>query len=210
MNYAKLVTITPDAEKMVAYLARVSSSNQENPEHAGLLRYLIEHQHWSPMEMVHAVIEIRTTRAIAAQILRHRSFSFQEFSQRYAAVREEPVRVAGRLQATKNRQSSVDMLPGPAQTEWALLQDAVYDQALEAYSRALEIGVAREQARLLLPLATPTRMYMAGSLRSWIHYVQLRTQPDTQQEHREIAEQCRDVLASELPTFADVLGWPRD
>jgi thymidylate synthase (FAD) len=203
-----LVSITPDAERLIAYLARVSSSNQENPEYAKLLRYLIDHQHWSPFEMVHMVVEINTSRAIAAQILRHRSFSFQELSQRYTSDINEPEIVVGRRQAAKNRQSSAEPLDEMGQDYWTRLQEDVYAKCFAAYEAALAAGVAREQARNLLPLATPTRMYMAGSIRSWIHYCQLRCQQDTQQEHRVIAEQCRNILASHLPNVADALGWP--
>lgn len=202
-----LVSVTPDAEKLIAYLARVSSSNQENPEYAKLLRYLIDHQHWSPFEMAHAVVEINTSRAIAAQILRHRSFSFQELSQRYTSDIDQAVPVPGRRQAIKNRQSSAEPLDEMAQDYWTGLQEQTYAQCYAAYESALKAGVAREQARMLLPLAAPTRLYMAGSIRSWVHYVQLRTQLDTQLEHRVIAEQCRNILAVELPTLAEALGW---
>jgi thymidylate synthase (FAD) len=204
----RLISITPDCEQHIAYCARVSSSNQENPEFAKLLKYMLDHGHFSPFEMGHMVVEIQTTRAIAAQILRHRSFSFQEFSQRYSSdLPDVPQPVPGRMQAAKNRQSSAENLPTPQQCEWGQLQRAVFDQSLAAYNQALAIGVAREQARMLLPLATPTRLYMAGSIRSWIHYCGLRCQQDTQQEHREIAEQCRDILAAELPIVAEALGW---
>ncbi len=207
MTSVKLVTITPDAEKLIAYLARVSSPHQDNPEYAKLIRYLIDHAHWSPFEMCHAVLEIETSRAISAQILRHRSFSFSEFSQRYAAVQDRPPLASGRRQAAKNRQSSAEQLDEMAQDYWLALQDRTYDQCWRAYESALNAGVAREQARMLLPLATPTRMYMAGTVRSWIHFVQLRTQEDTQLEHRVIAEQCRDILTEQLPAVAEALGW---
>jgi thymidylate synthase (FAD) len=205
----KLVTITPDAEKLIVHCARVSNpANQDNPEYARLVKYLLEHSHFSPFELAHAVLEINTSRAIAAQILRHRSFSFQEFSQRYQAVSERPQAVPGRKQAEKNRQSSAAGLDGVSADVWQECQEDVYNNCFAQYERALKFGVAREQARMLLPLATPTRMYMAGTVRSWIHYVQLRCQTDTQLEHRVIAEQCREILAAELPTVAEALGWP--
>lgn len=207
MSQVKLITITPGAERLICYLARVSSSNQDNPEYSKLIKYLIDHAHWSPFELVHAVIEINTTRAISAQILRHRSFSFSEFSQRYAQVQKEPVRAVGRKQAEKNRQSSAEPLDAPEEYEWQAIQDNLFDQSIVAYSRALEIGVAREQARMLLPLATPTRLYMGGTLRSWLHFCTLRCEADTQLEHRQLAEQCRSLLAVELPVVAEALGW---
>lgn len=207
----KLISLTPDAESLIARLARVSNpANQDNPDYVKLIRYLIDHQHWSPFEMAHAVVEIETSRAVAAQILRHGSFKFQEFSQRYAEVVERPQLVVGRKQATKNRQSSTDTLSDFDQDTWNEIQDTAYLVCYAAYRDAIELGVAREQARLLLPLAAPTRLYMAGSIRSWIHYCQLRCLPDTQLEHREIAEGCRAILAEQLPTIAEALGWRRD
>jgi len=204
----KLVTITPDAEKLIAYMARVSSSHQDNPEYEKLIRYLIDHAHWSPFEMCHAVIELNTSRAIAQQILRHRSFSFQEFSQRYSSdIPGDPEFSWGREQADKNRQSSVVEFDDDTQIEWEAIQRRAFNAANNAYQQALDLGVAREQARMLLPLATPTRLYMSGSIRSWIHYIQLRTQADTQLEHREVAEECQLILAKELPTIGKILGW---
>ncbi len=208
MTDVKLISITPDAEKLIAYLARVSSDHQDNPDYAKLVKYLLDHKHFSPFEMAHCIIEINTSRAIAAQILRHRSFSFQEFSQRYANVAEFSVPVVGRKQSVKNRQSSTDELGEGAQLAWLRLQQEVFTQAEDAYDTAIRIGVAREQARMLLPLTTPTKLYMAGTIRSWMHYVDLRTQPDTQLEHRIVAEWCRDILTQQLPTIAAALGWP--
>jgi thymidylate synthase (FAD) len=204
---AKLISITPDAEKLIAYCARVSSSNQENPEYSKLLKYCIDHGHWSIFEMAHMVVEINTSRAIAAQILRHRSFSFQEFSQRYAPVQDHPLLVEGRKQSAKNRQSSSEPLEGAEQHEWQLIQEYVYDTCYTAYQQAIDAGVSREQSRLLLPLATPTNMYMAGSIRSWIHYLQLRTGTDTQPEHREIAEEIQKIFMKELRQTSRALGW---
>jgi thymidylate synthase (FAD) len=202
---ASLIWITPDAERLIAHIARVSNpANQDNPDYERLLRYLIEHRHWSPLEMASACIEINTTRDIGRQILRHRSFSFQEFSQRYADVSQLPpaeLREA-RLQDTKNRQNSFELGPGPLADRWEILQHEVYDAALDRYKEALEIGIAKEQARALLPEGlTPSRMYMAGTLRSWLHYVALRTGPETQKEHRQIAQKIADLLRAEIPTI---------
>lgn len=200
----KVVSITPDAEKQILYCARVSS-DQEN-ESVGLLRYLISHKHWSPFELAHAVVEIQTSRAIAAQILRHRSFSFQEYSQRYAAPQHATV-YPGRRQAEKNRQSSIDDLDSDTQVWWIHAQKNVYQHALQTYHKAVERGIAKECARFVLPLATPTKLYMSGTIRSWIHYFELRCSEDTQQEHRDIAIAIREALAQELPTIARALGW---
>lgn len=207
----RLVTITPEAEALIAYCARVSNpTNQDNPDKERLLRYLIEHKHWSPFEMANAVLEINTTRAIAPQILRHRSFSFQEFSQRYADVSSlefasTPPEL--RRQDTKNRQNSVDDLDPELVED---LQDRIHCHFLdgeELYLRLLSAGVAKECARNILPLATPTRLYMNGTIRSWIHYIELRSANGTQKEHQIIAQQCGEVLAKQLPTLAGVLGW---
>jgi thymidylate synthase (FAD) len=198
---ATLVHITPDAENLVAYMARVSNpANQDNQETAPkLIRYLIKHKHWSPLEMVSMCVEINTTRSIAAQILRHRSFSFQEFSQRYAEVTLRPELPEFRSQDLKNRQNSVDDLS----QEVLLEADQVAAKALvtsyRAYERLLELGVAKECAREVLPLATPTRLYMHGTLRSWIHYVQLRSANGTQKEHQDIALAIKDILAEQVP-----------
>lgn len=210
MTAVKLISITPGAEALIAYCGRVSSAHQDNPEYEKLLRYLVAHAHWSPFQMAHAVLEIRTNRAISAQILRHASFAFQEFSQRYAAVAERPEITEGRKQSEKNRQSSSEPLSEDAQSAWEWQQRQVYDYCYEAYEKALDTGVAREQARLLLPLATPTTMYMAGSIRSWIHYLQIRCHEDTQLDHRLIADEARAILARELPTIAAALGWTQD
>ena len=198
---ATLVHITPDAENLVAYMARVSNpANQDNQETAPkLIRYLIKHKHWSPLEMVSMCVEINTTRSIAAQILRHRSFSFQEFSQRYAEVTLRPELPDFRSQDLKNRQNSVDDLS----QEVLLEADQVAAKALvtsyRAYERLLELGVAKECAREVLPLATPTRLYMNGTLRSWIHYCQLRCANGTQKEHQDIACAIKDILAEQVP-----------
>ena len=199
----KLIWITPDAEKLLGYIARVSNpQNQDNENVEGLLRYMVKHQHWSPFEMASAVFEIETTRDIARQILRHRSFSFQEFSQRYADVSLLPAAQLRecRLQDTKNRQNSLTTDDQSKHDLWGQLQAKVSDVALAAYQQALEMGVAKEQARAVLPEGlTPSRMYMSGTLRSWMHYCQLRTQPETQKEHRLIAQSISDELALQVP-----------
>ena len=199
-----LVWITPEAEHLLAKMARVSNpKNQDNPEYAGLLRYMIEHKHWSPFEMVSACFEIETTRDIARQILRHRSFSFQEFSQRYANIESlgDWHGREARLQDTKNRQNSVPVSDSEITQNWLDLQAVVASTAIDAYRAAIDMGIAKEQARALLPEGlTPSRMYMAGTLRSWMHYCQLRTGPETQKEHRDVAQAISDRLASLLPT----------
>ena len=199
----KLIWITPDAEKLLGYIARVSNpQNQDNENVEGLLRYMVKHQHWSPFEMASAVFEIETTRDIARQILRHRSFSFQEFSQRYADVSLLPAAQLRecRLQDTKNRQNSLTTDDQTKHDMWAQVQARVSDVVLAAYQQALEMGVAKEQARAVLPEGlTPSRMYMSGTIRSWMHYCQLRTQPETQKEHRLIAQAISDELALQVP-----------
>ena len=199
----KLIWITPDAEKLLGYIARVSNpQNQDNENVEGLLRYMVKHQHWSPFEMASAVFEIETTRDIARQILRHRSFSFQEFSQRYADVSLLPAAQLRecRLQDTKNRQNSLTTDDQAKHDQWSQIQARVSDVALAAYQQALEMGVAKEQARAVLPEGlTPSRLYMSGTIRSWMHYCQLRTQPETQKEHRLIAQAISDELALQVP-----------
>ena len=207
MSKVKLISITPDAEKQILYIARVSS-NQEN-ESTGLIRYLIRNKHWSPFEMAHAVFEITTSRAIAAQILRHRSFSFQEFSQRYSSP-DSYEQYKARRQAEKNRQSSIDDLSQQDIHWFYTVQDGIWEDALETYNEALRRGIAKESARFLLPLNTTTRLYMAGSIRSWIHYIELRADEHTQQEHRVIAEDIRALLKPFLPTIAEACGWNAD
>lgn len=201
-----LVHITPDCEKLIAKIARVSSNNQDNPEYSKLMAYLIKHAHWSPFEMGNMCVEIETSRAIAAQILRHRSFSFQEFSQRYSKAQEfEQYRA--RRQDLKNRQNSIDDLDYDTLLwfEWAQLQ--VNNLSQDLYNTALEKGIAKEQARFLLPLSTKTRLYMNGSIRSWIHYLTLRTNIDTQLEHRVIAEQIKSLFITQLPEISKALNW---
>ncbi len=201
---------TPDAEKTMAYIARVSNpSNQDNEKFAGLLKYCIKHQHWSVFEQSSMTLEIETTRAIAAQILRHRSFTYQEFSQRYAAST-----ALGKIdlpelrrQDTKNRQNSIDDLD-PEVVETLNRQiETLFTASTNLYSQMLEAGVAKECARMVLPLATPTRIYMTGSCRSWIHYINLRSAHGTQKEHMDIAEACRKVFVEQFPSVSEALEW---
>ena len=206
----KLVTVTPDAEKLMAYVARVSNpSNQDNEKFAGLLKYCINHQHWSVFEQSSMTLEIETTRAIAAQILRHRSFTYQEFSQRYASstsLGTIPV-PEYRRQDTKNRQNSTDDLDPFLKQTLELQTQTLFDSATALYEQMLADGVAKECARMVLPLATPTRIYMTGSCRSWIHYINLRSAHGTQKEHMLIAEGCREVYIEQFPTVSEALGW---
>ena len=206
----KLVTVTPDAEKLMAYVARVSNpSNQDNEKFAGLLKYCIKHQHWSVFEQSSMTLEIETTRAIAAQILRHRSFTFQEFSQRYAAST-----ALGKIdlpelrrQDDKNRQNSIDDLDPEVVEKLNRQIETVFTASTNLYSQMLEAGVAKECARMVLPLATPTRIYMTGSCRSWIHYINLRSAHGTQKEHMLIAEACRKVFTEQFPAVSEALEW---
>ena len=200
---ARLVSITPDAEKQIVYMARVSNpSNQNNLETAPrLIKYLIKHKHWSPFEMASMQVEIETTRAIAAQILRHRSFSFQEFSQRYSSV--DQLGTVGlphlRSQDLKNKQASHDDLD-PKKVDLMSKQiQQLYHSTFDYYEYLLSQGVAKECARSILPLGTPTRLYMSGNIRSWIHYIQIRASVETQLEHRLIAESVKDVFEQQLP-----------
>jgi thymidylate synthase (FAD) len=203
----RLVSITPHAEQTMGYCARVSNpKNQDNPDVSKLLRYCAEHGHWSVFEMANAVVEITTSRAIAAQILRHRSFNFQEFSQRYA----EPttyVSTEARRQDDKNRQNSIDDLPHETKMNFAIWQEEVWALAKQYYDAAIEQGVAKECARMLLPLNTQTTLYMNGTIRSWIHYLKARTHPSAQLEHRQLALQVQDLLSNELPVVAEAMGW---
>jgi len=208
MSAVNLVTVTPDAEKVILYVARVSS-NQEN-EDTGLLGYLIRNGHWSPFEHASMTLEIRTSRAIAQQILRHRSFTFQEFSLRYAEV-EEYIVYAGRAKGSTNRQGSVDNLDLEDQQWWVKKQQQVADFAFSAYREALDRGIAPESARFVLPLSTETKIYMTGTLRSWIHYLGDgpggRTNEHTQQEHRELALEGKRIFVEQFPTISKALGW---
>ena len=200
MHTVDLVHVTPDAEKLIAYMARVSNpANQDNPDSAKLIRYLIKHKHWSPFEMVNMCVQIKTTRSIAAQILRHRSFSFQEFSQRYSPVTELPAPPNLRRQDLKNRQNSIDDLNEYTVQDFQLKATQLFEMSKHLYDEMLTAGVAKECARDILPLCSPTTMYMNGSIRSWLHYCDLRCGNGTQEEHRLIAEQVKDLLKSQLP-----------
>jgi thymidylate synthase (FAD) len=200
-------TGTTTANELVAYTARVSNpTNQNNNKTASkLVRYLIKHQHWSPFEMVHLTLEIKTTRDISRQILRHRSFAFQEFSQRYAES-ETFVEREARMQDEKNRQNSLEATDDMIKEIFSNSQSELMDIAERVYRSALNHGIAKEQARALLPEGlTETTLYMAGSLRSWIHYCQLRMGVETQKEHREVAEQCWEIIKSEFPDITDAI-----
>jgi len=206
----KLVTVTPDAEKQMGYIARVSNpQNQTNPAVAGLLGYCIKHGHWSVFEQAHMTVEIETTRGIAAQILRHRSFTFQEFSQRYANTNllgEIPVPDL-RSQDLKNRQNSNDDIP---EEQTKRLQDQIkryFAEGIDLYNELIREGVAKECARFVLPLATPTRIYMTGSVRSWIHYIDLRSAHGTQKEHMDIVEEIRGIFKQQFPVCTNALNW---
>ena len=206
----KLVSATPDAEKLMAYIARVSNpSNQGNEKYAGLLKYCIKHNHWSVFEQSTMTLEIETTRAIAAQILRHRSFTFQEFSQRYASSNDlgDIELPELRRQDTKNRQNSIDDLDPEMVDKLNRQMITLFSSAKGLYTQMLDAGVAKECARMVLPLATPTRIYMTGSCRSWIHYINLRSAHGTQKEHMEIAEGCRKVFTEQFPSVSEALEW---
>lgn len=201
-----LISATPGAEETIAYCARVSSPHQDNPAIAGLLRYCIKNKHWSIFEMANMVLEIQTSRAISQQIVRHRSFHFQEFSQRYAAATGMLVYPA-RRQDKKNRQNSIDDLSA-ADKQWFIdAQNDVGREAFALYEEALERGIAKESARFLLPLSTQTKLYMNGTVRDWIHYIELRTSNGTQAEHMDIARQAKNIFIGEFPTIAEALEW---
>tara|TARA_B000000609_G_C24032565_1_gene271437 strand:+ start:58 stop:693 length:636 start_codon:yes stop_codon:yes gene_type:complete len=207
----KLVSVTPDAEKTMAYIARVSNpNNQDNEKFAGLLKYCIVHNHWSVFEQSTMTLEIETTRAIAAQILRHRSFTYQEFSQRYAdtgLISKDIQLPELRRQDTKNRQNSIDDLDEFVKQKLEMQMRTLFHSAQALYNQMLEEGVAKECARMVLPLCTPTRIYMTGSCRSWIHYINLRSAHGTQKEHMKIAEACRDVFVEQFPIVSEALEW---
>ncbi len=197
-------TLTP--EGLIAYCARVSSPHQETVDYQKLLAYCIEHKHWSIFEMVDMSVEIITSRAISPQILRHKSFQFQEFSQRYARA-QEIERYQPRRQDSKNRQNSLDDLDDATKLWFAEAQERMASTALDQYNQALEKGIAKECARVLLPLATQTKLYMKGSVRSWIHYLEVRSDSSTQQEHREIALEIKKIFISQFPVTAAAMGW---
>ena len=207
----KLVTVTPKAEETMGYVARVSNpKNQDNPKVAGLLSYCIKHGHWSVFEQAHMTVEIETTRGLAAQILRHRSFTYQEFSQRYAdsSMLGKVIPIPQlRRQDDKNRQNSIDDLDPFVVQDFELKMQRHFVEGMKLYKDMLDAGVAKECARFVLPLATPTKLYMTGSVRSWIHYINLRSAHGTQKEHMEIAENCRTIFNEQFPIVAEALGW---
>ena len=211
MTQVCLVSVTPDAEKTIGYIARVSNpNNQDNPKVEKLLEYCIKHGHWSIFEQAHMTLQIETSRAIAAQILRHRSFTFQEFSQRYAdtnllATNIKPPEL--RRQDSKNRQNSIDDIPEDQKKQLQKTIAKYFAEGVDLYNELLREGIAKECARFVLPLATPTKIYMTGSARSWIHYINLRTANGTQKEHMDIANLCRDHFICNFPTTAKALGW---
>ena len=206
-----LISVTPDAEKNIAYCARVSNpSNQNNESYARLLKYCIDHNHWSIFEQAFLTLEINTTRGIAAQILRHRSFTFQEFSQRYAdaSFLADAIPVFElRRQDDKNRQNSIDDISDEMRNKYNVLIREHFAKAKGLYDQMLQDGIAKECARFILPLATPTRLYMSGSVRSWMHYIQLRSANGTQKEHMDIANRCKDIFSEQFPTISEALNW---
>ena len=210
MSFVQLITSTPEAEKNMAYIARVSNpKNQANDDFTKLIRYCIKNEHWSVFEQAYMTLQIETTRGIAAQILRHRSFTFQEFSQRYADSRqlgEIPIPEL-RRQDNKNRQNSISDLPEEIISMFNKKINHQFDQNKKLYEEMLEAGIAKECARFVLPLATPTRIYMTGSCRSWIHYINLRTGHGTQKEHMDIAKECKNIFSNEYPIVSKALNW---
>ncbi len=207
MHDAKLIWITEDAEKLIGKIARVSNpANEDNPNVVGLLKYLIKHKHWSPFQMASMCLEINTTRAISAQILRHRSFDYQEFSQRYAIATELEMPHL-RRQDVVNRQNSIDDLPQAVSENFGEDIAKHFSDAKDLYQRMLDAGVAKESARSVLPLNTTTRLYMSGTIRSWLHYIDLRSWHGTQWEHTQIALNALAILKEQLPTIADAM-WP--
>ena len=206
-----LVTVTPDAEKTMAYVARVSNpDNQENPNYAKLLGYCIKHGHWSVFEQAHMTLEIETTRGLAAQILRHRSFTYQEFSQRYASASllSDTIELPElRRQDTKNRQNSIDDLDPEIVERLNRQMVTLFSSASALYNQMLDAGVAKECARFVLPLACPTKLYMTGSVRSWVHYIDLRSANGTQKEHMDIALECKKIFKEQFPTVAEAMEW---
>ena len=207
----KLISVTPDAEKTMAYVARVSNpKNQDNDKFAGLLSYCIKHGHWSVFEQAYMTLEINTTRGLAAQILRHRSFTYQEFSQRYAdanLLSEKIPLPKLRRQDTKNRQNSTDDVDPYIVQKYDILMEEHFKSSMDLYHKMLEDGIAKECARFVLPLSTPTRIYMTGSCRSWVHYINLRSAHGTQKEHMDIANACREVFIQQFPSVSEALGW---
>ena len=207
----KLISVTPDAEKHMAYCARVSNpNNQENEKFSGLLKYCVKHQHWSIFEQAYMTLEINTTRGVAAQVLRHRSMTYQEFSQRYAdssLLAEEIPLPELRRQDTKNRQNSIDDVDPFVVQKYEMLMQQHFKEAMDLYKKMLDDGIAKECARFVLPLATPTRLYMTGSVRSWIHYIELRSANGTQKEHMDIALGAKKIFCEQFPAVAEAMEW---
>ena len=214
MSSVKLVSVTPDAEKLMAYCARVSNpSNQDNDNYAKLLAYCIKHQHWSIFEQAFMTVEINTTRGLAAQILRHRSFTFQEFSQRYAdatLLAEDIPTFELRRQDSKNRQNSIDDISDETKVKWNTKIREHFAKAKSIYDGMIADGIAKECARFVLPLSTPTRLYMSGSVRSFIHWIELRTGHGTQKEHMIIANEAKNIFSEQFPTVSEALGWKHE
>jgi len=211
MSLVKLVSVTPDAEKLIAYCARVSNpNNQDNENYSKLIKYCIDNKHWSIFEQGFLTLEINTSRGIAAQILRHRSFTFQEFSQRYAdttLLAEEIPVFELRNQDSKNRQNSLNNVGDEIKTKWNTQIREHFAKAKSLYDGMIKDGIAKECARFILPLATPTRIYASGSIRSWIHYIELRSSNGTQKEHMIIANECKDIFVEQFPIISEALGW---
>lgn len=211
MSFVKLISVTPNAEQIMSYCARVSNpSNQNNSDYSKLLKYCIDHGHFSVFEQAFMTIEVNTTRGLAAQILRHRSFTFQEFSQRYAdttLLSEEIPLFELRRQDNKNRQNSIDDIPDEVRAKWGMKIREHFAKAKSIYDGMIADGIAKECARFVLPLATPTRLYMSGSARSFIHWIQLRTAHGTQKEHMLIAEEAKRIFSEQFPTVSEALGW---
>ena len=207
----KLISVTPDAEKHMAYVARVSNpKNQDNEKFAGLLKYCIQHGHWSVFEQAHMTVEIETTRGLAAQILRHRSFTYQEFSQRYAdsSLLGDIIPLPElRRQDDKNRQNSIDDVDPLMQQDFEIKMQRHFVDGMKLYKEMLDAGIAKECARFVLPLATPTRLYMTGSVRSWVHYIDLRSAHGTQKEHMDVAEAIRSIFKEQFSTVSEALDW---
>jgi thymidylate synthase (FAD) len=210
-NNVKLISVTPDAEKHMAYCARVSNpNNQENEKFSGLLKYCVKHQHWSIFEQAYMTLELNTTRGIAAQVLRHRSFTYQEFSQRYAdsslLASKIPLPEL-RRQDTKNRQNSIDDVDEFRVQKFEMLIQDHFSQAMDLYKNMLDEGIAKECARFVLPLACPTKIYMTGSVRSWIHYIDLRSANGTQKEHMDLALGAKRIFCEQFPAVAEAMEW---
>lgn len=204
----KLIHVTPDSEKLIGYMARVSSPNQDNPNIEKLLKYLINNKHWSPFEMCNLCVEVTTSRAIAQQIIRHKSLNFQEFSQRYSKVDIQDIDYhEARMQDVSNRQNSLETAPQETEDWFLQAQVKVVEQAHKLYYEALDKGIAKEVARFLLPLSTNTKLYINGNIRSWIHYLEARTDKSTQKEHREVAEEIKKIFVKQFPVISKALNW---